>query len=79
MSSFASAALRPFTGLSHFAARLSHLALAIGLAWQVRKERRMLMRLDDRALQDIGFDKGRVYGEANRPLWDVPVDRLRYY
>ncbi len=79
MSSFASAALRPFTGLSHFAARLSHFALAIGLAWQVRKERRMLMRLDDRALQDIGFDKGRVYGEANRPLWDVPVDRLRYY
>jgi hypothetical protein len=33
---------------------------------RVRKERRMLMRLDDRALQDIGFDKVRVYGEANR-------------
>ena len=42
---------------------------------QVRKERRMLMRLDDRALQDIGFDQGRAYGEANRTFWDVPVDR----
>ena len=49
----------------------------IGLAMQVRKERRMLMRLDDRALQDIGFDKGRAYGEASRTFWDVPVDRLR--
>jgi uncharacterized protein YjiS (DUF1127 family) len=44
---------------------------------QVRKERRMLMRLDHRALQDIGFDKGRAYGEASRTFWDVPVDRLR--
>jgi uncharacterized protein YjiS (DUF1127 family) len=37
----------------------------------------MLMRLDDRALQDIGSDKGRAYGEATRTFWDVPVDRLR--
>ena len=44
---------------------------------QVRKERRMLMRLDDRALQDIGFDKGRAYGEGSRTFWDLPVDRLR--
>jgi uncharacterized protein YjiS (DUF1127 family) len=79
MSSIASAALRPWTGLTHIATRLSHLALAIGLALQVRKERRMLMRLDDRALQDIGFNKGSAFGEANRSVWDVPVDRLRYY
>ena len=77
MSSFASAALRPWTGLTHFATSLSNLALSIGLAMQVRKERRMLMRLDDRALQDIGFDKGRAYGEGSRTFWDVPVDRLR--
>ena len=77
MSSFASAALRPWTGLTHFATRLSNLALAIGLAMQVRKERRMLMRLDDRALQDIGFDKGRAYSESSRTFWDVPIDRLR--
>ena len=68
MSSIASAALRPWTGLTHFATRLSTLALTIGLAMQVRKERRMLMRLDDRALQDIGFDQGRAYGEVQPHL-----------
>ena len=44
---------------------------------QVRKERRMLMRLDDRALQDLGFDKGRAFGEASRTFWDLPADRAR--
>jgi uncharacterized protein YjiS (DUF1127 family) len=44
---------------------------------QVRKERRMLMRLDDRALQDIGSDKGRAYNESSRTFWDLPADRLR--
>ena len=77
MSSLASAALRPWIGLTHFATRLSQIALAIGLAMQVRKERRMLMRLDDRALQDIGFDQGRAFGESSRTFWDVPADRLR--
>jgi uncharacterized protein YjiS (DUF1127 family) len=77
MSGFAMAALRPWTGLALVARRLSHLALTVELAMQVRKERRMLMRLDDRALQDVGFDKGRAYGEASRSFWDVPVDRLR--
>ena len=79
MSSIASAALRPWTGLTHFATRLSNLALTIGLAMQVRKERRMLMRLDDRALQDVGFDKGRAFNEASRSFWDVPANRARYY
>jgi uncharacterized protein YjiS (DUF1127 family) len=77
MSSLASAALRPWIGLTHFATRLSNLAQAIGLAMQVRKERRMLMRLDDRALQDLGFDKGRAYGEASRTFWDLPANRDR--
>jgi uncharacterized protein YjiS (DUF1127 family) len=77
MSSLASAALRPWIGLTHFATRLSNLALAVGLAMQVRKERRMLMRLDDRALQDLGFDKGRAFNEASRTFWDLPADRVR--
>jgi uncharacterized protein YjiS (DUF1127 family) len=76
MSSFASAALRPWAGLWQLAGRVSHLAISLGLAIEVRKERRMLMRLDDRALHDIGFDKGRAYCEASRSFWDVPVDRL---
>ena len=77
MPGFAMAALRPWTGLALVARRLSHLALTVELAMQVRKERRMLMRLDERALQDVGFDKGQAYGEASRSFWDVPVDRLR--
>jgi uncharacterized protein YjiS (DUF1127 family) len=77
MSGFATAALWPWTGLALVARRLSHAALAVELAMQVRKERRMLMRLDERTLQDVGFDKGQAYGEANRSFWDVPVDRLR--
>jgi uncharacterized protein YjiS (DUF1127 family) len=77
MSSLASAALRPWMGLTHFATRLSNLALSIGLAMQVRKERRMLMRLDDRALHDIGSDKGRAFGEASRTFWDLPANRDR--
>jgi hypothetical protein len=48
-------------------------ARRLGLAMQVRKERRMLMRLDDRALQDL---KGRAFGEASRTFWDLPADRL---
>jgi hypothetical protein len=36
-------------------------ARRLGLAIQVRKERRMPMRLDDRALQDLGLDKGHAY------------------
>jgi uncharacterized protein YjiS (DUF1127 family) len=77
MSSLASAALRPWTGLTHFATRLSNLAHAVGLAMQVRTERRMLMRLDERALQDLGFDKGRAFGEASRTFWDLPAGRAR--
>jgi uncharacterized protein YjiS (DUF1127 family) len=77
MSSLASAALRPWIGLTHFATRLSNLAQSLGLAMQVRKERRMLMRLDDRALQDLGFDKGRAFNEASRTFWDLPANRDR--
>ena len=77
MSCHASAAPLPRTGVANVARRLSHLALRVELALQVRRERRMLMRLDDHALQDVGFDQGRAYGEASRSFWDVPVDRLR--
>ena len=77
MSSLASAALWPWTGVAHAAARLSRLALRVELAPQVRRERRLLMRLDERALHDIGFDRGLAYCEASRPFWDVPLDRLR--
>jgi uncharacterized protein YjiS (DUF1127 family) len=57
--------------------RVWRLALAVGVALRVRRERRMLLRLDDRALKDMGFDRGRAHSEAQRSFWDVPVDRLR--
>lgn len=35
-------------------------------------ERRMLARLDERALADLGLTPAEVSREANRPPWDVP-------
>lgn len=48
---------------------------AFELALQVRRERRMLLGMDDRTLKDLGLS-GIAYAEANRPFWDVPLDRL---
>jgi uncharacterized protein YjiS (DUF1127 family) len=56
--------------------RVWHLVVALDLAFEVRRERRMLLRLDDRALKDMGFDRGEAYSEAHRPFWDIPNDRL---
>ena len=57
--------------------RLWRLASALGLALRVRRERRQLLALDDRALKDMGFDRGTAHREAARPFWDLPSDRLR--
>ena len=57
--------------------RLWRLGLALGVALKVRRERRMLLRLNDRALKDMGFNRGEAYAEAQRSFWDVPIDRLR--
>jgi uncharacterized protein YjiS (DUF1127 family) len=64
-------------GRVSWARRVWRLPLALGVALKVRRERRMLLRLDDRALKDMGFDRGRAYNEAQRSFWDVPTDRLR--
>jgi uncharacterized protein YjiS (DUF1127 family) len=55
--------------------QLARLFAAIELAVDVQRERRMLRGLDDRALKDLGL-KGRADAEANRPFWDLPLDRL---
>jgi uncharacterized protein YjiS (DUF1127 family) len=51
--------------------------LALELALKVRRERRDLASLDERALKDIGFSSGEAFAEAGRSFWDVPADRLR--
>ena len=67
-------------GLPHAGARIARLIArllgAIELAFRVRRERRILLAMDDRMLKDLGLN-GIAYAEASRPFWDVPVDRLR--
>jgi uncharacterized protein YjiS (DUF1127 family) len=48
----------------------------IALAFQVRRERLMLLRMDDHMLKDLGLS-GLAEAEASRPFWDVPLERLR--
>jgi uncharacterized protein YjiS (DUF1127 family) len=62
-------------GLAHTGARLARLIGTIELALQVRRERRILLGMDDRTLKDLGLN-GTAYAEASRPFWDVPADRL---
>jgi uncharacterized protein YjiS (DUF1127 family) len=64
-------------GLVRGAGRIGRLIVGVALALQVRRERRMLLRLDDRALKDIGFNRGDAYAEAHRSFWDIPGDRMR--
>ncbi len=37
-----------------------------------RRQRRSLLALDDRMLADIGISRSQAYGEADRPLFDLP-------
>ena len=55
--------------------RIAHLLGALELALQVRRERRMLMGMDQGMLKDLGLN-GTAYREASRPFWDVPRERL---
>jgi uncharacterized protein YjiS (DUF1127 family) len=66
----------PGGGLARTGARIARLIRTIEVALQVRRERRILLAMDDRMLKDLGLN-GTAYAEASRPFWDVPVDRLR--
>jgi uncharacterized protein YjiS (DUF1127 family) len=63
------------SGIARVGRRISHLVGALELALQVRRERRLLMGMDERMLKDLGLN-GIAYREASRPFWDVPRERL---
>src|SRR5260370_21589756 len=54
---------------------ITRLIRRIELAFQVRRERRMLLGMDDHMLKDLGLS-GLAEAEASRPFWDVPLERL---
>jgi len=62
-------------GSAQFGRRISQVFLAIELALQVRRERRMLAGMSDGMLKDIGLTRADVHRETGRALWDVPADR----
>jgi uncharacterized protein YjiS (DUF1127 family) len=64
------------SGRLRIADAFRRLIVALDLALDVRRERRMLLSMDDHALKDIGFNRSDAYAEAHRPLWDIPRDRL---
>jgi uncharacterized protein YjiS (DUF1127 family) len=63
-------------GLVRIARIIRRLISILDLALQVRRERRMLLSMDDRALKDIGLSRSEVCAEACRSLWEIPRDRL---
>jgi uncharacterized protein YjiS (DUF1127 family) len=73
---FAPAISRLGGALARIGARMARLIGTIELALQVRRERRILLAMNDRMLKDLGLN-GIAYAEATRAFWDVPADRLR--
>jgi uncharacterized protein YjiS (DUF1127 family) len=65
-------------GIAGSIRRMIVLIRIVDLALAVRRERRMLLRMDDRALKDIGLSRSVACAEAWRGFWDVPVDRLSH-
>lgn len=53
------------------------LARTLAVMDEIRLERKMLARLDDRALQDIGIDRATAFDESARGWFDIPTQRLR--
>ena len=39
---------------------------------EIRRQRRQLARLDDRALKDIGLSRAEAEAEARRSFWSAP-------
>lgn len=47
------------------------LGARVRMMFVIRRQRRALLGLDDRALADIGLSRQQALAEARRPFWDV--------
>jgi uncharacterized protein YjiS (DUF1127 family) len=53
-------------------------AIELILGWQeVARQRRALLKLDERLLKDIGITRADAEREASRPFWDPAQERWR--
>ncbi|MDX1742995.1 MAG: DUF1127 domain-containing protein [Ruegeria sp.] len=55
--------------------RPPHRGFGPSLLWDalaLRRQRRTLAKLDDKALDDIGITREQAKAEAARPVWDAP-------
>ena len=68
---------RPGTGLSRLADQTWRLIASVELAFQVRRERKLIAGLDERTLKDLGFNRVDACAEAGRAFWDLPANRAR--
>jgi uncharacterized protein YjiS (DUF1127 family) len=68
---------RPGSGIGRTTGQIWQFIASLGLALQVRRERRLLASLDERTLKDLGFNRGAASAESDRSFWDLPADRLR--
>jgi uncharacterized protein YjiS (DUF1127 family) len=53
--------------------RIGRLVDFVMRAGEVARQRRALMRLDDRMLKDIGASRADAYREGSRSWWDLPA------
>ncbi|MBO0750844.1 MAG: DUF1127 domain-containing protein [Bradyrhizobiaceae bacterium] len=62
-------------GLAPAAGGVRRLISVLDLALEVRRERRMLQSMDERALKDIGLSSSEAWAESCRWFWDLPCER----
>lgn len=51
---------------------IKRLTRSLQVAHVLYKQRKALVRLDDRMLKDLGVTREQANSEAGRPVWDVP-------
>jgi len=73
----ACASSRSWEGPANAGHLISRAFLSLERALKVRKERRMLLGLNDVALKDLGVGRGDAYAEASRAFWDLPCHRAQ--